>query len=93
MIALLIILIKKESKTNIRVKLYSVLVTSLLVGYYILWIIYFAGMISPWMLVGMAILPSLYFIFVEMWMKNYIAIIPSVVFGIVHIASTWSNYL
>jgi hypothetical protein len=93
MLALLIILIPKESKNEKNIKIYIKLACFCLVGYYVAWICYYTGMVYPWMLVGMAVLPSIYFISIELWLKNYIAIIPSAIFGITHIAITCSNYL
>ena len=92
MIALLIILIPKESRNGKSIKIHIKLAFICLVGYYVAWISYYTGMVYPWMFVGMAVLPSIYFISVELWLKNYIAIIPSIVFGISHTAITFSNY-
>lgn len=93
MIALLIILIPKEDKKGKSIKIYIKLSSFCLVGYYIAWIGYYTGMVYSWMLVGMAVLPSIYFISVELWLKNYISIIPSIIFGVTHITITCSNYL
>jgi hypothetical protein len=93
MIALLIILIPQEGKKGKSIKIYIELSSFCLVGYYFAWISYYTGLVYPWILVGMAVLPSIYFISVELWLKNYIAIIPSIVFGITHIAITCSNFL
>lgn len=91
MIALLVILINKTNEK--RERKFIAAAGLCLAGYYILWVCYFIGIINPWFLIGMALLPSMYFIFVELWMRNYIAIIPSIVFGIIHIAITYSNYI
>lgn len=93
MIALLIILVRKENKVQSRARLYIGLGAFMLVGYYVAWICYFLGFIYPWLLVSMAIMPVLYFIFIILWLQNYVAIIPSVIFGAVHIAITCLNYL
>lgn len=93
MITLLIILIPKESKNEKNIKIYIKLACFCLIGYYVAWICYYTGIVYPWMLVSMAVLPSIYFISIELWMGNYIAIIPSVIFGITHIAITYSTYI
>lgn len=93
MIALLIILIPRGHKKKKSIKLYIGLAAFCLAGYYALWAGLYAGMGYPWMFIGMAVLPSIYFISAGLWLKNYIAIIPSLVFGITHIAITCSNFL
>lgn len=93
MIAALIILINKTTKDNKRGRLFVGLAVLCLMIYYISWILYYTGIVNPWMLVAMAIFPTLYFIFVEFWIKNYIALMPSIIFGIIHTVITYSNYL
>lgn len=91
--AALLILLKNKAENREKSVVLFLAAALCLGGYYVLWICYFAGIINPWFLVSMAVLPSMYFIFVECWMKNYIAIIPSVIFGITHTVITCSNYL
>ncbi|MFC4322999.1 hypothetical protein [Litchfieldia salsa] len=93
MILLLISVIRKESKNKKYIRVYIGLASFCLAGYYALWISYYAGILSPWIYVGLAVLPSIYFISAELWLKNYVAIIPSVVFGLTHILITCSNVL
>ncbi|MBK1813252.1 hypothetical protein JHL18_21760 [Clostridium sp. YIM B02505] len=93
MIALLIIIIPNENMNSKSIKIYFKLACLCLLGYYVSWFCYYTGMVYPLMLVGMAVLPSIYFILIELWLKNYIAIIPSIIFGITHIAITCSNYI
>ena len=65
-----------------------------LAGYYVAWFFYYRGVVAPWLIIiGMAAMPPLYFIFVGLWMKNYFVLIPCVIFGIAHVTITCSNYL
>jgi hypothetical protein len=64
----------------------------LLLFYYVLWIIYFTGNANLVILLGLAILPVVYFILSEFWLHNYLAIIPTTFFGIVHVIITYRNY-
>ena len=64
----------------------------LLIFYFALWILYFTGKANLIILLGMAILPVAYFILAEIWLNNYLAIIPTVLFGIVHVIITYINY-
>ncbi|MCE7698202.1 MAG: hypothetical protein K8E24_004990, partial [Methanobacterium paludis] len=91
-VALLILLINKGG--GINSSLYIGLAILFLVGYYIAWIFYYKGVVSPWLLIiGLAAMPPLYFLFVGLWMENYVVLIPCVIFGITHIKITCSNYL
>ena len=91
-VVLLILLINKGDGRNSN--LYIGLAILFLVGYYIAWIFYYKGVVSPWLLItGIAAMPPLYFLFVGLWMKNYVALIPCVIFGVTHITITCSNYL
>ena len=91
-VALLILIINKKNGRNSG--LYILLAVMFLAGYYISWILYYQGMVSPWLLIiGIAAMPPLYFLFAGLWMKNYVVLLPCVIFGITHIAITCSNYL
>lgn len=92
-VAVLILLVNKGSERKKRVK-YIGLAAVFLTGYYISWIFYYTGVVSPWILVaGIAGMPPLYFLFAGLWLENYAAVIPCVIFGITHVAITCSNYL
>jgi hypothetical protein len=88
--ALLIIIVsRKDSRVLCW---YTILMLILLLFYYGLWIGYFtigAGFI---MLMAMAVLPVIYFILGELWIHNLPAIIPTTIFGIVHIIITYMDY-
>jgi len=45
-----------------------------------------------WTRMGMAMLPSVYFLLEALWLKNYLAVSPSIVFGICHTVIFWINY-
>lgn len=91
-VALLILLINKNGMRNSN--LYIGLAILFLVGYYIAWIFYYKGVVSPWLLIiGIAAMPPLYFLLAGLWMKNYVVLIPCVIFGVTHITITCTNYL
>lgn len=93
MIGLLIVLKPRDSQLSGKIKWATGLALLCLFIYYALWICYFIGYIHPLMLVGMAVFPVAYFFFVAIWLKNYPAIIPTILFGILHIGITSVNYL
>src|SRR5665647_883667 len=70
MIAMLIILINKERKASNRKKWIGGIGVLCLTGYFLSWAVYFTGSITPMLLVGMAVLPSIYFICVGLYLEN-----------------------
>jgi hypothetical protein len=91
-VVLLVLLISKGGGRNSSI--YLDLAILFLVGYYVAWVLYYRGVVSPWLLIaGLAGMPPLYFFFAGLWMKNYVALIPCVIFGIAHVAITCSTYL
>lgn len=65
----------------------------LLLIYYALWAAYFVGAFSGLSLVGMAFFPSLFFLLIAWRQRNLIAFTFALLFAIVHIAVTGSNFL
>ncbi|HEY8345610.1 MAG TPA: hypothetical protein VIL66_10520 [Bacillota bacterium] len=72
MLALLIIFIPKEPRKDKKTKMPVFLASLCLLGYYGTWLVYYAGIVFSWLFVGMAFLPAVYFIAVELWLDNYI---------------------
>ncbi|MBU3144706.1 hypothetical protein [Clostridium sp. CF012] len=64
----------------------------MLVFYYVLWIFCFTGKSNLVILLGMAVIPVVYFILAEIWLQNYLAIIPTVIFGIMHFIITYMDF-
>lgn len=93
MFIVLILLVRKDKNGDGNAKIYLGLASLFLACYYVLWVMYFAGRIYPLALVGMALFPPLYYFFVALWIRNRIALIPCVIFGLTHIVITCSNYL
>lgn len=89
-IFLLIFVISKQGSELIS--LYTIGMSIMLVIYYVLWISYFTGNISLASLLGMAVLPVIYFVLAEIWLHNYLAIVPTLLFGLVHIIITCMDY-
>ncbi len=92
-VALLIILISRPGPQGRNGTWLLVGAAIFLLAYYAAWALYYRGNVAPWLLVaGIAAMPPLYYFFAACWMKDYLALIPCVPFGIAHIAITWSNY-
>lgn len=84
---LLIFVVKKQA-SEMRCP-YIIGMAIMLIFYYGLWILYFTGNANSIIFLGMAVLPVVYFILAEIWLQNYLAIIPTVLFGIVHVINTY----
>ena len=62
-----------------------------LAAYYCFYVLYYLGVTSLPILLGMAAFPPLCFLFVGLSQGNYPATITSVAFGVVHVGLTYSN--
>jgi len=92
-VALLILLVNKSEKKNKLSKIFIAAAALCLLVYYVSWALYYIGYADPWMVViGMAAAPSLYFIFVALWLNNYPAVVPGIIFAVIHTAITFINY-
>lgn len=92
MIAMICILIRPRIEKGNSRKLYLVSAIVCLIIYYLLWIGYYNGFTSKHILLGMAWIPSLLFIFVVLWLKKYWALIPSIIFLSIHTFITWYSF-
>jgi hypothetical protein len=93
-VALLIIVVSRAGTKGHNSPWLLLCAAVFLLGYYVAWVLYYQGNVSPWLLVlGLAAMPPLYYFFVASWMKDYLALIPCVIFGIAHVTITWSNYV
>ncbi len=93
MIALLILLVNTRRQAPTGSVLAAVVAITCLIGYLLLWVLYFTASITPMLLLMMAILPSAYFIGVGLYLENYPSLIPAGLFALIHIATTATNYL
>ena len=92
-VALLVLLINIAGNTKKRTWLFVAPGLLCLFGYCISWGLYYGGNVNPWLFVaGLAAAPSLYFIFVGLWLKNYLSLLPSVLFAVIHITVTYLNF-
>lgn len=89
-IALLIFLIAK--KDVFMHSPYIICMIIFLLSYYVLWILLFAGNKNLLVLICMAVFPVIYFILAEIWLCNFLAIIPTAIFGVVHIIITYMDF-
>ena len=91
MMITLCIVVNKSTISKIPILNVAAICSLLL--YYSLWIAYFKGIFNGLSLVGMAFFPSVFFLLISWKLKNTLAFSFSLLFAIVHIAITSSNYL
>lgn len=61
--------------------------------YYVCWILYYCGIIGGIILIGLCVFPCCAFLLYAVDRKNYIALIPAIVFSVLHLISTIINFL
>jgi hypothetical protein len=71
---------------------YTIVMVILLAIYFGCWGAYYLIGQNLIMLLTMAVIPVVYFILAEMWLYNYSAIVPTLIFGIVHTVITYMDY-
>ena len=89
-IFLLIFVIRKQASEMLCP--YTMGMAIMLSFYYVLWIFCFTGNANLVILLGMAVLPVVYFVLAEIWLHNYLAVIPTAIFGIMHVIITYMDY-
>ncbi len=92
MIAALVVLVRADEPSQRNTVMLRCAVACL-IGYYVNWVLYYAGIVNPWLFIGMAVLPAAYFALAALWLKNRIALVPASLFGVIHIALACVTYL
>ncbi|WP_332238338.1 hypothetical protein [Sporolactobacillus sp. KGMB 08714] len=87
---MIIFVIRKQIYKNICP--YTVGMAIMLLFYYVFWIFCFTGESNIIILLAMAVLPVIYFILAEIWLNNYLSIIPTALFGIIHVIITYLDF-
>ncbi|MBZ9685611.1 hypothetical protein G9F72_004495 [Clostridium estertheticum] len=87
----LLIFVTRKQTSEILCQ-YTIGMAIILICYYALWIFCFTGKANLGILLGMAVIPVVYFILAEMWLHNYLAIIPTVIFGVLHVIITYMDF-
>lgn len=86
----MLILLKGKSNPSIFSP-FCGLIILLLIIYYVMSGLCFTGNASSAILLGMAIFPLLYFTIAQIWLNISIVIIPTVVYGVLHIVVSCLN--
>ncbi|MFT8323600.1 MAG: hypothetical protein ABF649_22360 [Bacillus sp. (in: firmicutes)] len=91
-IFIFLLIFNKSTQVSEIISTYTIAIVILLIFYYMLWIFYFTGNKNLVVLLGMAIIPVVYFVLAEIWLHQYMAIIPTLFFGSIHLIITCKDY-
>lgn len=64
-----------------------------LILYFVCWILYYLGIVNSIVIIGLCLLPCLSLLIYEIKIKNWVAIIPTVVFTILHLLYGIINFI
>lgn len=64
-----------------------------LILYFVCWVLYYFGMVNNIIIIGLCLLPCLSFLIYGIKIKNWIAIIPTIVFTILHLLYGVINFI
>lgn len=88
-----LVLIGRKDKTHNHPAFLFVAILALL-AYYVCWVIYYTGNVNPYMFVlGLALMPIIAFGMFGIWRKNYIMLIPLLIFAVFHLTITCGTFL
>lgn len=92
-IFLLVLLCNQDSSPSKYARLYRALAVAFLLAYYVGWIFYYRGIVSPGLLIGVLVAsPPIYFFFSGLWLKNHIVSVLSIPFLFFHVLLGFLNY-
>ena len=93
MIAALCLLIRKDMpRITMRSKWLWICTTSIII-YFICWVLYYSGVTEKHILLSLSIFPWISLITYEIDRKNWIALIPTLVFTVLHIIYALLNFV
>lgn len=93
MIVLLIFCVSRYEQDAYEKSVYLKWSFVFLAGYYICWVLYYLGVATAWLMLGMAFFPAAFLLLWELKMHNYPALIPSLIFAVTHIGITAFSYV
>lgn len=88
----LICVIKRQDIDKIRFSKWIIAVLIMVGCYFIGWIVYYWGMVNPFIVALLTISPCLAFALYEIDRKNILALVPTAIFAICHIIFGFANY-
>lgn len=93
MIAAICLLIRKDvGKIAMRNKWLWICMAAIII-YFICWVEYYLGVTEKFILLSLSVLPCIAFITYEIDRKNWIALIPTLIFTVLHIIYSLLNFV
>jgi len=75
------------------VKKYDLLSLICVAVYFLFWALYYCGIVNSVVIFGLCIFPCLSFIFYEIRIKNWFALIATIIFSVLHLVYGIKNFL
>ena len=72
---------------------YDLLSIICIAAYFACWIFYYCAIVNSALILGLCLFPCLAFIFYEIRIKNYFALMPTIIFTILHLIFGIKNFL
>lgn len=91
LIATLIFIKNKTAKPPSGLSYISVI--SMVILYYLCWVLYYFNIVNYLSILGLAVFPCLAFLLYAVIHKNYVAVIPTIIFAVCHIAGSVINFI
>lgn len=88
-VIMVICLCFSDNKNN-RFGIFSIIS---IISYFMCWTLYYFGMVNNIVIIGLCLLPCLSFLTYEIKIKNWIAIIPTMIFTILHLLYGVINFI
>lgn len=89
----LIFIRPKHGNASMHAKEMLVVAGVSILAYYTLWVLYTNAIFSPFVFLGMAVFPVLYYTFLTLRVRNYIILPVIALFAILHVGITAYNFL
>jgi len=94
LIALLVLVVNKSRKEDKKAKHLLVSAIVCLLVYYVSWALFYGGTTNPWLfIIGLALAPSVLFVSLALWLGNKPALIPAVIFTVLHVTVVGIGFL
>ncbi|MDE7439384.1 MAG: hypothetical protein K2N23_02635 [Clostridia bacterium] len=85
-------ILKNKNAEKLRFSVFLIICGVFCALYYICWIIYYCAVVHTTVLIGLSVFPCISFALYAVDRKNYIALIPTVIFAVLHFTSTAINF-
>lgn len=86
-------ILKNRECNKICVNTFIIFVSTCCLFYFVSWIAYYIGIVNAIVILGLTIFPCLAFLLFAIYRKNWIALIPTLIFTICHLIYGIANFI